>query len=156
MASMKLVMEPIVLGSVVPNFECETSMGPINFHSFLGNSWVILFSHPADYTPVCTTELSTVCSLVESEFKEIGVKAIALSCDNVESHKNWIHDIDAYSLNVRGCDVKMNFPIIADEDRSIARQFNMLPASGELDDPTSGLPMMILQVVYLKKLLYCC
>lgn len=119
-----------ILGSVFPDFKAETSLGPISFHEWLGKSWGILFSHPADFTPVCTTELAKVAEL-EPEFKKRGVKMIALSCDSVESHKDWIIDIEAYNKSsnangqkCQGC--KVNYPIIADPDRDLAVKFGML------------------------------
>merc|ERR1712076_103949 len=84
------------LGDVVPNFSSDTTQGNIDFHSWIQDSWAILFSHPADYTPVCTTELGRVQSL-HQEFSKRGVKLTALSCDTAESHKGWIKDILAYN-----------------------------------------------------------
>uniref|UniRef100_A0A915JM84 1-Cys peroxiredoxin n=1 Tax=Romanomermis culicivorax TaxID=13658 RepID=A0A915JM84_ROMCU len=122
----------IKLGDIVPDFRAETSEGPISFHKWLDNSWAILFSHPADYTPVCTTELARVAQL-DGEFKKRGVKLIALSCDGVESHKGWIEDIKKYG-NVPD----VSFPIVADEQRKIALEFGMLDPD-EVD--SKGLPL---------------
>ncbi|XP_022085153.1 peroxiredoxin-6-like [Acanthaster planci] len=108
------------LGDTFPNFEAETSVGKIKFHEWLGESWGILFSHPADYTPVCTTELSRAASLA-GEFAKRNVKMIALSVDDVDSHVGWIKDIQSYS----GQSGEFPFPIIAD-NRDLAVKFGML------------------------------
>lgn len=107
------------LGDVVPDFTQESSAGTISFHEWAGNSWVVLFSHPADYTPVCTTELGAVASL-KSEFDKRNVKVLALSVDGVESHKGWINDInETQNTNV-------NYPILADPDRKVADLYGMI------------------------------
>ena len=97
------------LGDIAPNFQQESSEGIIDFYEFLGDDWGILFSHPADYTPVCTTELGYTAKL-KDEFAKRGVRAIALSVDDVESHKGWIQDINETQ------NTTVNFPIIADKD----------------------------------------
>ena len=107
------------LGDIAPDFEQETSLGPIKFHEWLGNSWGVLFSHPADYTPVCTTELG-LTSKLKGEFEKRNVKVIALSVDNVESHKGWINDINETQSTVVG------FPIIADSDRKVSQLYDMI------------------------------
>ena len=107
------------LGEIAPDFKAKTSMGEISFHEFLGDSWGVLFSHPADYTPVCTTELGKTASL-KDEFEKRNVKVVALSVDNVESHKGWITDIN----ETQG--VEVNFPIIADEDKTISEAYGMI------------------------------
>src|SRR5246127_22314 len=107
------------LGDLAPNFKAKTSQGEIDFYDYLGDSWGVLFSHPADYTPVCTTELGKTASLKE-EFAKRNVKVLALSVDSVESHKGWIKDIN----ETQG--VEVNFPIIADEDRKIAEAYDMI------------------------------
>ncbi len=109
----------IRLGDAAPDFTANTSQGEINFYDFLGNSWGVLFSHPADFTPVCTTELGRTAAL-KGEFEKRNVKALALSVDDVESHKTWINDI-----NETQC-VTVDFPIIADEDRKIAEAYDMI------------------------------
>ncbi len=107
------------LGDTVPDFTQETSEGTISFHEWAGDSWVVLFSHPADYTPVCTTELGTVASL-KPEFEKRNVKILALSVDSVDSHKGWINDInETQNTNV-------NYPIIADPDRKVADLYGMI------------------------------
>ena len=107
------------LGDIAPDFEQDSSAGLIRFHEWLGNSWGVLFSHPADFTPVCTTELGLTAKL-KSEFDKRGVKAIALSVDPVESHTRWIADInDTQNTTV-------NFPIIADGDRKVSELYDMI------------------------------
>ncbi|XP_016955003.1 peroxiredoxin-6 [Drosophila biarmipes] len=108
------------IGDQFPNFSAETSVGKIDFYDWMGDSWAILFSHPADYTPVCTTELARVAALIP-EFLKRGVKPIALSCDTVESHKGWIEDIKSF-----GKLASFDYPIIADDKRELALKFNML------------------------------
>src|SRR5947208_4404516 len=98
------------LGDEVPNFQANTTIGKLDFYEYLGDSWGVLFSHPADYTPVCTTELGKTAAL-KSEFEKRNVKVMALSVDTVESHHGWISDIN----ETQG--VEVNFPIIADPDR---------------------------------------
>ncbi|KFG96296.1 peroxidase [Burkholderia paludis] len=107
------------LGDIAPDFEQESSLGPIKFHEWLGNSWGVLFSHPADYTPVCTTELG-LTSKLKGEFEKRNVKVIALSVDGVESHKGWINDINDTQSTVVG------FPIIADADRKVSQLYDMI------------------------------
>jgi len=112
-------MSTLKLGDQAPNFDAETSEGKINFYDYLGDSWGILFSHPADYTPVCTTELGTAARY-KPEFDKRNVKMIALSVDGVESHKDWIKDINETQ------NTTVNFPIIADEDRKVADLYDMM------------------------------
>lgn len=107
------------LGDIAPDFEQGSSEGIISFYDFLGDSWGILFSHPADYTPVCTTELGFTAKL-KHEFDKRRVKAIALSVDDVESHHGWIKDINS----TQGTDV--NFPIIADKDRKVSTLYDFI------------------------------
>jgi thioredoxin-dependent peroxiredoxin len=107
------------LGDIAPNFTAQSSLGNLNFYEFLGDSWGILFSHPADYTPVCTTELGKTAALKE-EFEKRGVKVLALSVDPVEKHVGWINDIN----ETQHCSV--DFPIIADEDRKVSELFDFL------------------------------
>ncbi len=112
-------MSVLRLGDTAPDFTAQTSEGDINFHEWLGESWGILFSHPADYTPVCTTELGTVAKYTE-QFKSRNVKVAALSVDGVESHHGWIKDINETQ------NTTVNFPIIADEDKKIATLYDMI------------------------------
>ena len=107
------------LGDVAPNFKAKTSIGEIDFYEYLGESWGVLFSHPADYTPVCTTELGKT-ALLKSEFEKRGVKVLALSVDSVESHKSWINDINETQHTT------VEFPIIADEDKTVAGLYDMI------------------------------
>jgi len=120
------------LGDVFPNFEADTTEGRIAFHDWLGDSWGILFSHPADYTPVCTTELGEAARL-HPEFSKRGCKMIALSCDSVLDHKGWAEDIKCYNKLS-----SFPLPIIADEDRKLAVQLGMV----DPDERTAaGLPL---------------
>ncbi|MDI5886329.1 MULTISPECIES: peroxiredoxin [Flavobacterium] len=112
-------MATLRLGDNAPDFEAETSQGKIKFHDWLGDSWGILFSHPADFTPVCTTELGTVANYYP-EFEKRNVKVIALSVDGVDSHMEWIKDINETQ------NTTVNFPIIADEDKRIAELYDMI------------------------------
>jgi alkyl hydroperoxide reductase subunit AhpC len=107
------------LGDIAPDFTAETTQGTINFHEWLGDSWGMLFSHPADFTPVCTTELGKT-ALLKDDFAQRGVKVIAVSVDDLASHSKWVPDIE----EVNG--VKVNFPIIADADRNVATLYDMI------------------------------
>jgi alkyl hydroperoxide reductase subunit AhpC len=109
----------IRLGDTTPDFTAETTEGTIEFHKWLGDGWGILFSHPKDYTPVCTTELGRVANL-KPEFEKRNVKMIAVSVDDLESHKGWIGDIN----ETQNC--TMNYPIIADPDRKVATMYDMI------------------------------
>tara|TARA_B100001750_G_scaffold128911_1_gene102441 strand:+ start:11672 stop:12310 length:639 start_codon:yes stop_codon:yes gene_type:complete len=109
----------IKLGDIAPNFTANTTEGEIDFHSWIGDSWTLLMSHPADYTPVCTTELGKVANL-KKEFDKRNVKAIALSVDPLESHKGWIKDINSTQ------NANVNFPLIADQDNKIADLYDMI------------------------------
>ncbi len=116
------------LGDTVPDFKAETTEGPVSFHAFLGDSWGVLFSHPADFTPVCTTELGTVSKL-KPEFDKRNVKVIGLSVDPLESHATRIKDINETQ------NTTVNFPIIADPDRIVAELYDMIHP-GEDDKAT--------------------
>lgn len=109
----------ILLGGKAPDFTAQTSEGPLKFYDWLGDSWCIFFSHPKDFTPVCTTELGQTARL-KPEFDKRKIKALALSVDSVESHKKWIQDINETQ------NVKVNFPIVADADRKIALLYGMI------------------------------
>jgi alkyl hydroperoxide reductase subunit AhpC len=109
----------IQLGDAAPNFTAETTEGTINFYEYLGDSWGVLFSHPADFTPVCTTELGTVAKL-RDEFAKHNTKVIAVSVDPLESHERWIPDIE----EVTGA--RLNYPLIADPDRTVANLYGMI------------------------------
>ena len=113
------------LGDIAPNFQAETSAGPVDFYEYLGNSWGVLFSHPADYTPVCTTELGKTAKLKE-EFAKRGVKVLAVSVDPLDKHLGWINDINETQ------NTEVNFHIIADENRNVAGLYDMIhPNSSE-------------------------
>ncbi len=109
----------IQLGTIAPDFEQDSTEGKIRFHEWAGKSWVILFSHPKDFTPVCTTELGAVAKL-KSQLDKRNVKAIALSVDDVESHKKWIADIEETQHT------KLNFPILGDADRKVSNLYGMI------------------------------
>lgn len=109
----------IKLGDIAPNFQAESSVGDINFYHYLGDSWGILFSHPADYTPVCTTELGYTAKL-QSEFDSRDTKVIALSVDGVEDHQNWVKDINETQ------NTEVRFPIIADKDRTVSELYDFI------------------------------
>lgn len=112
-------MATLRLGDTAPDFTQDSSEGTINFYEWAGDSWVVLYSHPADYTPVCTTELGRTAKLAD-EFKKRNTKVIALSVDPVESHHGWIEDINETQQTV------VNFPIIADHDRKVAELYDMI------------------------------
>lgn len=107
------------LGDAAPNFKAKTTIGEIDFYEYLGDSWGVLFSHPADFTPVCTTELGKT-ALLNGEFAKRNVKVLALSVDPLDKHKNWISDIN----ETQNCNV--DFPIIADEDKTVANLYGMI------------------------------
>ena len=107
------------LGDIAPDFSADTTLGHINFHEFIGDSWVLLFSHPADFTPVCTTELGKT-ALLTGEFQKRNVKPIAISVDSLESHNKWVPDIEEVNS------VTMNFPIIADPEKKVALLYDMI------------------------------
>ena len=120
------------IGDVAPDFEAETTEGPINFHDWIGDSWAILFSHPKDFTPVCTTELGYMAS-IKPEFDRRGVKIIGLSVDPLENHEKWSKDIE----ETQG--TAPNYPIIGDHDFNVAKLYGMLPASVD-GDPKARTP----------------
>ncbi len=107
------------LGDTAPNFKAVTTEGEIDFYDWMGDSWAVLYSHPADFTPVCTTELGRTAQLKE-EFAKRNTKVIALSVDPIEDHNKWVDDIEDTQH------VKMNFPIIADHDRKVAEAYDMI------------------------------
>ncbi|XP_065202112.1 peroxiredoxin-6-like [Planococcus citri] len=123
-----------LLGEVFPDFEADTTVGPIKFHDWLGDGWGILFSHPSDYTPVCTTELARVANLIP-EFAKRNVKVVALSCDSVESHQGWINDIKSFGGIIGD---GFPYPIIADEKRDLAVKLGMLDPA---EKDSKGLPL---------------
>jgi alkyl hydroperoxide reductase subunit AhpC len=112
----------LLLGDIVPDFTADTTTGPISFHDWIGNGWAFFFSHPADFTPVCTTEMGRTSQL-SAEFTKRGVKPIGLSTDTVEEHLKWIEDVnDTQNTTLR-------FPIVADADLKIAKLYEMIHPS---------------------------
>ena len=135
----------IKLGDTAPNFQADSTAGNIDFYEYLGDSWGILFSHPADYTPVCTTELGYTSKL-KSEFDQRSTKVIALSVDGVEDHKNWIKDINETQ------DTDVQFPIIADKDKKVSELYDFIHPNASLTatvrslliiDPTKKVRLII-------------
>jgi thioredoxin-dependent peroxiredoxin len=120
------------LGSTAPDFEAETTQGKISFHDWIGDSWAVLFSHPKDFTPVCTTELGYMAS-IEPEFERRNVKVIGLSVDPVDKHEKWADDIE----ETQGA--RPTYPIIADADFNVSKLYEMLPASTS-GDPAQRTP----------------
>src|SRR4026209_2563519 len=111
----------LTIGDMAPDFEAQTTEGPIKFHDWIGDSWAVLFSHPKDFTPVCTTELGYMAKL-QPEFQKRNVKVIGLSVDPVDKHAKWATDIQETQGHAP------NFPMIADTDLSISKAYGMLPA----------------------------
>ena len=120
------------IGDIAPDFDVETTEGKINFHDWIGDSWAVLFSHPRDFTPVCTTELGYMAS-IKPEFDKRGVKIIGLSVDPLDNHEKWASDI----AETQG--TAPNFPMIADTDFNVSKLYGMLPADVE-GDPTERTP----------------
>lgn len=115
------------INTIVPNFTAETDQGAIAFHDWIGDEWAILFSHPKDFTPVCTTEFGAVAQLAD-EWAKRGTKVIGVSVDGVEEHKGWKKDIESFAGATAG------FPIIADSDLAVSKAFDMLPADAYMPD----------------------
>ncbi|KDP42006.1 hypothetical protein JCGZ_27024 [Jatropha curcas] len=132
-------MPGLTLGDTVPNLEVETTHGIIKLHDFI-DTWTILFSHPADFTPVCTTELSKMAAIAP-EFAKRGAKLLGLSCNDVLSHVEWVKDIEAYSPGS-----KVTYPIIADPNRQVLNQLNMVDPT-EKDSSGNSLPSRALHIV---------
>ena len=131
------------IGSVAPDFSAETTQGTIHFHDWIGDGYAILFSHPKDYTPVCTTELGYLAGL-EDEFKQRNTKVIGLSVDPVGSHEGWLQDIKDVTGNT------VNYPIIADHDLNVAKLYNMLPAdAGETSEGRTAANNATVRTVYI-------
>jgi thioredoxin-dependent peroxiredoxin len=118
-AALKIYIMALHLGDTVPDFKAATTVGDISFHDYLGDSWGILFSHPADYTPVCTTELGRTAQL-KDEFDKRNVKVLAVSVDPLDKHHGWVNDINETQ------NTTVNFPIIADADRNVATLYDMI------------------------------
>eukprot|EP00834_Sanchytrium_tribonematis_P000218 NODE_4_length_77007_cov_1.156642.p58 type:complete len:178 gc:universal NODE_4_length_77007_cov_1.156642:20594-21127(+) len=130
------------IGSTVPNFDAESTKGRINFHQFLDNKWTIFFSHPQDFTPVCTTELAEVAKLTP-EFETRNVQLIGLSCDSIENHHKWIKDVEEYGK------AAVKYPIIADYDRKVALLFDMLDEQDATNVDEKGLPLTVRSVFFI-------
>jgi len=124
------------IGDIAPDFEQDSTIGKIKFHEYLGSSWGILFSHPADYTPVCTTELGEVSKRLP-EFEKRNVKPVALSVDDAEKHKGWVRDINETQKTT------VTYPIVADHDRKVSKLYGMLDQTN-LDD--KSMPMTVRSV----------
>jgi len=130
------------INDVVPNLELETDQGTFKLHDFIGDSWAILFSHPADFTPVCTTEFGAVAQL-SAEWEKRGTKVIGLSVDGVEEHHKWKKDIESFS------GAKAGFPIIADESLAVSKALDMLPADAYLPDGSTAADSASVRVVFI-------
>ncbi|KAL5700687.1 hypothetical protein ACHQM5_026104 [Ranunculus cassubicifolius] len=133
-------MPGLTIGDSVPNLEVETTHGKLKLHDYFGDGWTILFSHPGDFTPVCTTELGQMAKYAE-EFNKRGAKLLGLSCDGIDSHKEWIKDIEAYTPGT-----KVKYPIISDPNREIIKQLNMTDPD-EKDANGNNLPSRALHIV---------
>ncbi len=130
------------INDIAPNFEAKTTEGDVNFHNYLDKSWGILFSHPKDFTPVCTTELGYMAK-IEKEFKSRNCKLIGLSVDSIEDHINWKKDIEETQ------NAKVNYPLIADQDLTIAKLYNMLPAEESNDGERTALTNATVRSIFL-------
>ena len=130
------------INEIAPNFEAETTSGKIDFHNWASDSWVILFSHPKDFTPVCTTELGYMAK-IEREFTSRNCKLIGLSIDSLDDHNRWKKDIE----EVQG--VSVNYPLIADEDLNIAKLYNMLPLKEQADNSRTAMTNATVRSVFL-------
>ncbi len=130
------------INETVPNFTAETNQGPIVFHDWIGDSWAILFSHPKDFTPVCTTEFGAVAQL-KDEWEKRNTKVIGVSVDGVDDHNQWIGDIE----KVGGADV--GFPIIADDGLALSKAYDMLPADAYLPDGRTPADSATVRTVYI-------
>jgi thioredoxin-dependent peroxiredoxin len=132
------------INDIAPDFTAETTQGPIHFHEWIGNNWAVFFSHPKDFTPVCTTELGAVAGL-EKQFADRGAKVIGLSVDPVKSHGKWAQDIQDVSGH------KVNYPIIGDTELKVAKLYDMLPAdagdSSEGRTPALNAPVRTVFVI---------
>jgi len=130
------------INEVVPNLELETDQGTFKLHDWIGDNWAILFSHPKDFTPVCTTEFGAVAQL-SAEWEKRGTKVIGLSVDGVEEHKEWKADIESFS------GAKASFPIIADESLEVSKALDMLPADAYLPDGRTAADSASVRVVFI-------
>ncbi|RIA97228.1 thioredoxin-like protein [Glomus cerebriforme] len=130
---------PLRLGSVAPNFKAQTTKGDIDFHQYIEGSWAVLFSHPADFTPVCTTELGEVARRA-SDFESRNVKVIGLSANELTDHEKWVDDINEVN------NVSVQFPIIADADRNVSTLYDMLDHQDVTNVDTKGIPFTVRSV----------
>lgn len=130
------------LEATIPDFAAETTQGPINFYEFAGDSWVVLFSHPADFTPVCTTELGRM-AVHQHEFEKRNVKLLALSCDKLQTHTDWVNDIKSYCQDIPG---DFPYPIISDETRELAVKLDMLNEA-DRENPDTAMTVRALYVI---------
>ncbi|KAH9921484.1 cysteine peroxiredoxin [Epithele typhae] len=130
----------IRLGDIAPDFEAQTTKGDIKFHEWIGNSWAILFSHPGDFTPVCTTELAEVARRAP-DFEKRNVKLIGISANGLSDHEKWVEDINEWGARYGPTNVQ--FPIIADEDRKISTLYDMLDFQDATNRDNKGLPFTI-------------
>ena len=130
------------INDTIPNLTVETDQGTISLHEWIGDSWAILFSHPKDFTPVCTTEFGAVAQLAD-EWAKRGTKVMGISVDGVEDHKKWKSDIETFAH------AKAGFPIIADEDLMVAKAFDMLPADAYLPDGRTPADSATVRVVFI-------
>jgi alkyl hydroperoxide reductase subunit AhpC len=129
----------LLLGDTAPNFKAQTTQGSIEFHTWKKDSWAILFSHPEDFTPVCTTELGAVAKL-EKDWESRSIKVIGLSCNTMESHEKWVLDINETQKTV------VTFPIIADFDRTVATLYRMLDGQDPTNVDKKGMPLTVRSV----------
>jgi alkyl hydroperoxide reductase subunit AhpC len=134
-----MTLGTLLLGDKCPNFKAQTTQGPIEFQSWKKDSWAILFSHPEDFTPVCTTELGAVAKL-NKEWESRSIKVIGLSCNTMESHEKWILDINETQNTI------VKFPIIADFDRSVATLYGMLDGQDPTNVDKKGMPLTVRSV----------
>ncbi|CAI9090890.1 OLC1v1025767C1 [Oldenlandia corymbosa var. corymbosa] len=134
-------MPGLTIGDQIPNLEVETTHGKFKLHGFISDSYCIIFSHPADFTPVCTTELASMAAYAD-KFAERGVKLLGFSCDDVQSHKEWIKDIEAYADNKH----RVGFPIAADPTGELIKELNMVDPD-EKDSSGRPLPSRALHIV---------
>jgi alkyl hydroperoxide reductase subunit AhpC len=135
----KMTTSGLLLGDTAPNFKAQTTQGSIEFHTWKKDSWAILFSHPEDFTPVCTTELGAVAKL-EKEWGSRSIKVIGLSCNTMESHEKWVLDINETQKTV------VKFPIIADFDRTVATLYGMLDGQDPTNVDKKGMPLTVRSV----------
>ncbi|KAF7983870.1 hypothetical protein HWV62_18206 [Athelia sp. TMB] len=133
-------MPSLRLGSIAPDFEAQTTGGPIKFHDWIGDSWAVLFSHPGDFTPVCTTELGEVARRAD-DFAQRNVKVIGISANGLEDHNKWVEDINDFGSKFGPTNVQ--FPIIADPDRKISTLYDMLDEQDATNRDAKGLPFTI-------------